>query len=77
MASAQYRCTGFLKQVMPGLSYLIFLDSHKILGRYAKNWIFPQNKFLQYYFSKSVHMVGYLTMRCVKYRVKSSVLPDF
>jgi hypothetical protein len=24
----------------------------KILGRYAKNWIFPQNKILQYLFFK-------------------------
>ncbi len=36
---------------------------NKILGRYAKNWIFHQNNILQYYFSKSVH--GSLTMRCV------------
>ncbi len=36
----------------------------KVLGRYAKNWIFHQNNIMQYFFSKSVH--GYLTMRCVK-----------
>ncbi len=47
------------------LAWLKFsLIHNKILGKYAKNWIFHQNDILQYYFSKSVH--GYLTMRCVK-----------
>ncbi len=40
------------------------LIHNKILGKYAKNWIFHQNNILQYFFLKSVN--GYLTMRCVK-----------
>ncbi len=46
-------------------TYLKFsLNHNKILGRYAKIWIFHENNILQNYFSKSVH--GYLTMRGVK-----------
>ncbi len=39
-------------------------NQDKILGRYAKNWIFQQNNILPYFFSKPVH--GCLTTRCVK-----------
>ncbi len=45
----------------------MFLNVNKILGRYAKIWIFHENNILHNYFSKLVH--GYLTMRCVN-RVK-------
>jgi hypothetical protein len=37
---------------------------YKILGGYAKNWIFHQNNIFLYYFSKLWE--GYLTMWCVK-----------
>ncbi len=68
MASEPYRYTWYLKQVMAGMPYIkiysFSLIHNKILGRYAKIWIFHENNILQNYFSKWVH--GYLTTRCVK-----------